>query len=97
MGGILDIFVVCDMSFMDVVNDCFGECMEFFRNLFVIIVEFGNFYLIEMFEDFICEGFWIGFLYFEKFVLGVFMKCFFEDEGLWLRICLSGNWVLDVL
>lgn len=90
-----DAYFSCDIKFLDMVEDRFGESTVVTANEMVILAEKGNPKQIEELADLAKPGMRLGLAHPEKAALGFLTKNLLEKEGLYTRIVDSGNLVLD--
>ena len=90
-----DAYFSCDIKFLDMVEDRFGESTVVTANEMVILTEKGNPKQIEDLADLAEPGIRLGLAHPEKAALGDLTKTLLESEELYQKIVDSGNLVLD--
>ncbi len=94
-GETPDAYFSCDVKFLDMVQDRFGERTVVTANEMVILAEKGNPKGIATLEDLTKPGLRLGLSHPEKSALGFLTKDLLESEGLYQAILDSGNLRVD--
>lgn len=94
-GETPDAYFSCDVKFLDMVQDRFGESTVVTANEMVILTEKGNPKAIETLADLAKPGMRLGLAHPEKSALGFLTKHLLESESLYQPIVDSGNLKLD--
>lgn len=94
-GETPDAYFSCDVKFLDMVQDRFGESTVVTANEMVILAEKGNPKGIKMLDDLAKPGMRLGLSHPEKSALGFLTKYLLDQEDLYEKIVESGNLKLD--
>ncbi len=94
-GETPDAYFSCDVKFLDMVQERFGESTVVTANEMVILAEKGNPKGITTLDDLAKPGMRLGLAHPEKSALGFLTKYLLDEEGLYDKIVASGNLKLD--